>query len=39
MEIIVCQKCDEVISYMESNKVGTLYGTCCDCDEEEEKVN
>ncbi|SFJ05779.1 GapA-binding peptide SR1P [Thermoflavimicrobium dichotomicum] len=35
VEIIVCQHCEEVIDYVQSHKVGTLYGTCPDCDEEE----
>ncbi len=31
MEAIVCQSCDKVIAYVESEKTGTLYGTCRDC--------
>ncbi|MXQ53743.1 GapA-binding peptide SR1P [Shimazuella alba] len=31
METIVCQTCEEVIAFQEADKVGTLYGTCCDC--------
>ncbi|MBD1371275.1 GapA-binding peptide SR1P [Hazenella sp. IB182357] len=35
MEAIVCQSCDQVIEYMYSEKVGTLYGKCVGCDDEE----
>lgn len=31
MEAIVCQSCDKVIAYVESEKSGTLYGTCPGC--------
>lgn len=33
MEAIVCQSCDEVITYVDSDKSGTLYGTCPGCNE------
>ncbi|SEN07624.1 GapA-binding peptide SR1P [Lihuaxuella thermophila] len=32
MEAIICQTCDEVITYVESEKVGTLYGKCTGCE-------
>jgi hypothetical protein len=31
MEVIVCQVCDEVIEYVEAEKVNILYGICVDC--------
>jgi len=31
METIVCRICDEVIAYVDSEKVCTLYGTCPVC--------
>ncbi|PTX65056.1 SR1 protein [Melghirimyces profundicolus] len=33
MEAIVCQTCDEVITYVDGDKSGTLYGTCQSCNE------
>lgn len=33
MEAIVCQNCDEVITYVDGDKSGTLYGTCQGCDD------
>lgn len=33
MEAIVCQTCDNVITYVEADKVGTLYAKCDGCDE------
>ncbi|MBA4601204.1 GapA-binding peptide SR1P [Thermoactinomyces mirandus] len=35
MEAIVCQLCDKVIAYVESEKAGTLYGTCPGCKKDE----
>lgn len=32
MEVVVCQTCDEVITYMEGDKTGVLYGQCPGCD-------
>lgn len=37
MEAIVCQSCEQVIAYVESEKVGTLYGQCPGCETDEEK--
>nr|WP_131924058.1 GapA-binding peptide SR1P [Hazenella coriacea] len=37
MEVIVCQCCDEVIEYVEAEKVGTLYGICQGCSKREEQ--
>ncbi|WP_124727744.1 GapA-binding peptide SR1P [Staphylospora marina] len=31
MEAIVCMNCDVVIDWVESEKFGTLYGTCESC--------
>jgi hypothetical protein len=31
MEAIICQTCDEVISYVDYEKAGTLYGQCPGC--------
>ncbi|PTM59295.1 GapA-binding peptide SR1P [Desmospora activa] len=31
MEAIICQTCDEVISYVDCDKSGTLYGQCPNC--------
>ncbi|MFC4076590.1 GapA-binding peptide SR1P [Salinithrix halophila] len=31
MEAIICQTCDEVISYVDGEKAGTLYGRCSGC--------
>ncbi|MBA4494297.1 GapA-binding peptide SR1P [Paenactinomyces guangxiensis] len=39
MEAIICQTCDEVITYVESEKAGTLYGKCVGCDEHKEESN
>ncbi|SFX27656.1 SR1 protein [Thermoactinomyces sp. DSM 45891] len=33
MEMIVCQRCDRVIAFVEGEKSGILYGACPDdCD-------
>ncbi|OYD07808.1 GapA-binding peptide SR1P [Paludifilum halophilum] len=34
MEVIVCQTCDEIITYVEGDKSGILYGKCSGCDKE-----
>ncbi|PRX41666.1 SR1 protein [Planifilum fimeticola] len=34
MEVIVCQSCDEIIDYLETEKAGVLYGKCPGCKEE-----
>lgn len=34
MEVIVCQSCDAIIDYMETEKAGVLYGKCSGCKEE-----
>lgn len=40
MEAIVCQCCERVIEYIESEKVGTLYAQCSGCElENEQKEN
>jgi hypothetical protein len=39
MEAIVCQTCEKVIAYVDSEKVGILYAACGGCEgshEEEE---
>ncbi|MFD1426761.1 hypothetical protein JOD24_001004 [Kroppenstedtia sanguinis] len=33
MEAIICQTCDGIITYVDSEKSGTLYGTCPGCTE------
>jgi uncharacterized paraquat-inducible protein A len=33
MEVIVCQSCDAIVDYMETEKAGVLYGTCPGCQE------
>ncbi|MRG29397.1 MULTISPECIES: GapA-binding peptide SR1P [Laceyella] len=35
MEAIVCQTCEEVITYVPAEKVGTLYGKCPGCENTE----
>ncbi|PTX64346.1 SR1 protein [Melghirimyces profundicolus] len=39
MEALVCQTCDTVIDYVDGEKNGTLYGTCCDCHELQAEKN
>lgn len=39
METIVCQHCNKIIGYAESEKMGVLYGTCADkCESEEASI-
>lgn len=33
LEVIICQSCDKVIAYVDSEKAGTLYGTCQGCED------
>jgi hypothetical protein len=37
LEVIVCQTCDKVIAYVESEKAGTLYGSCQGCEDHPSK--
>lgn len=37
MEVIICQACDQIIDYVEAEKVGTLYAKCQSCSEKEKK--
>jgi len=37
MGTIVCQQCDSTIEHFEDEKVTTLYATCCEHCENEEK--
>jgi SR1 protein len=37
MEVIVCQVCDEVVEYVEAEKVSVLYCICTECWEGEEQ--
>lgn len=39
MEAIICQKCEQIIDYIESEKVGILYAQCPGCEVEKEKKN
>nr|WP_246064852.1 GapA-binding peptide SR1P [Melghirimyces algeriensis] len=31
LEAVICQNCDEVITYLDGDKSGTLYGVCPGC--------
>ncbi|SFT04711.1 GapA-binding peptide SR1P [Marininema halotolerans] len=31
MEAIICKDCDGVITYLDGEKAGTLYGHCATC--------
>ncbi|WP_143034965.1 GapA-binding peptide SR1P [Marininema mesophilum] len=33
MEVIVCKDCEDVITYLDGDKAGTLYGHCVMCQE------
>ena len=33
LEVLVCQTCEKVIAYVDSEKAGTLYGTCQGCED------
>lgn len=37
MEIIVCQECEQVLDYVESEKAGVLYAKCTGCNSDTEK--
>ena len=39
MGSIICQSCNQVIDYYESEKVSVLYGVCCEkeCDDIDSK--
>lgn len=42
LEIVVCQECDKVLHYVESEKVGVIYATCLkkhDCDHHEKSIS
>ncbi|MCS1350570.1 GapA-binding peptide SR1P [Mechercharimyces sp. CAU 1602] len=36
--MIVCQSCDQVVSYMNAEKCGTLYGRCDSCKDGKHKA-
>ncbi|SHE62781.1 SR1 protein [Seinonella peptonophila] len=37
MEVLVCQNCDQIITYLEQGKSGVLYGKCTHCIQHDQK--
>jgi len=36
--ILVCQRCDVTVAFVEDVKVGTYYTVCCTCEETDEDM-